>query len=127
MELQSFDNVVVWAILILALFVYYKLSLFIVVLRSQGSSAQDQQWIETLRCLINALPLLGLLGTIMGLLQSFFAMSQGGSLSASSVLTQGIANALWTTQLGLVLAVPAWLLLSYFNNLLVKESLANAR
>ncbi|ATC96317.1 MotA/TolQ/ExbB proton channel family protein [Pseudoalteromonas tunicata] len=127
MELQSFDNVVVWAILILALFVYYKLSLFIVVLRSQGSGAQDQQWIETLRCLINALPLLGLLGTIMGLLQSFFAMSQGGSLSASSVLTQGIANALWTTQLGLVLAVPAWLLLSYFNNLLVKESLANAR
>lgn len=97
------------------------------VLRSQGSGAQDQQWIETLRCLINALPLLGLLGTIMGLLQSFFAMSQGGSLSASSVLTQGIANALWTTQLGLVLAVPAWLLLSYFNNLLVKESLANAR
>ena len=113
--------------LTLALFVYYKLCLLTFVRTNAHSIEQKQQWSQTLSCLINALPLLGLLGTIMGLLQSFYAMSLGDSFSASSVLSQGIANALWTTQLGLVLAVPAWLMLTYFNNVVQKASLADAR
>lgn len=125
--MQSFDNIVVWAMLTLALFVYYKLCLLIVVRPSSLNTEQKKQWSQTVGCLINALPLLGLLGTIMGLLQSFYAMSLGDSFSASSVLSQGIASALWTTQLGLVLAVPAWLMLTYFNNLVQKASLADAR
>ena len=127
MEMQSFDSVVVWVMLLLALFVYYKICLLMVVRPSDHSAEQKQQWSQTIGCLINALPLLGLLGTIMGLLQSFYAMSLGDSFSASSVLSQGIANALWTTQLGLVLAVPAWLMLTYFNNLVQKSGLADAR
>ena len=125
--MQSFDNIVVWVMLVLALFVYYKLCLLMVVRPTSHNTTQKQQWSQTMSCLINALPLLGLLGTIMGLLQSFYAMSLGDSFSASSVLSQGIADALWTTQLGLVLAVPAWLMLTYFNNLVQKASLADAR
>ncbi|MFC3031686.1 MotA/TolQ/ExbB proton channel family protein [Pseudoalteromonas fenneropenaei] len=57
------------------------------------------------------LPLLGLLGTIIGLLQSFSAMSLGLGADSQS-LTSGIADALYTTELGLLLAIPGWLLSS---------------
>ncbi|NMR25392.1 MULTISPECIES: MotA/TolQ/ExbB proton channel family protein [Pseudoalteromonas] len=127
MQMQSFDSVIVWVILALGLFVYHQLMYFIVRSRNGLLTTQDKKWPSTLSCLIGALPLLGLLGTIMGLLDSFYAMSLGDSFNATSTLSQGIASALWTTQLGLVIAVPAWLLLSYFNRLIVKESLANAQ
>ena len=69
-------------------------------------------------------PLLGLLGTIIGLLDAFTAMSVGGN---SSGLTQGIASALWTTQLGLAITVPGWLLLSYYKKLQAREELRHAQ
>lgn len=60
--------------------------------------------------LIGALPLMGLLGTISGLQLSFTGMMSQGI--DSQVVTKGIADALFTTQLGLVLAIPGWLLMA---------------
>ena len=65
--------------------------------------------------------LLGLLGTISGLLDTFHAMSQGAALDQESALSQGIADALWTTQLGLVIAIPAWLMIGHIKHLLNKQ------
>ena len=63
--------------------------------------------------MIGALPLLGLFGTITGLQQSFTGMMLQGA--DSQMVTGGIAQALITTQLGLVLAIPGWLLFTFVN------------
>ncbi len=51
-------------------------------------------------------PLLGLLGTVWGMIQAFDKVSLGG-LGRSSLLAKGIAEALITTGAGLLVAIPA--------------------
>lgn len=54
-------------------------------------------------------PLLGLLGTVSGMIRTFKLMTLFGSGDASSV-SGGISEALVTTELGLIVAIPALLL-----------------
>lgn len=112
MNIQSFEHPIVWAIILLGFFIYHRL-LFANLRLKKFDSNEFKYWQSSLNMCICALPLLGLLGTISGLLDAFGVMSKGQGFGQSSDLTQGIANALWTTQLGLVLAVPAWLLFAY--------------
>jgi len=123
MNVQTFDSVIVWAILGLGFFTYYQLVYFIIRAKSGLYETKHQIWQETIEICVGALPLLGLLGTIIGLLEAFTAMSLGDGMGATSALTQGIASALWTTQLGLAIAVPGWLLLSYYKKLQANEAL----
>ncbi len=51
-------------------------------------------------------PLLGLLGTVLGMVQMFESLHVGGSTSAQAV-TGGIWKALFTTVAGLTVAIPA--------------------
>jgi len=126
MNVQTFDSVIVWAILGLGFFTYYQLVFFIIRAKSGYYETSHKAWQETIEICVGALPLLGLLGTIIGLLDAFTAMSLGSSMGETSSLTQGIASALWTTQLGLAIAVPGWLLLSYYKKLQAKEELSYA-
>lgn len=59
-------------------------------------------------------PLIGLLGTVWGIMRAFHDMSETGS-AAPSVVAAGVAEALLTTAAGLVIAVPAMLLYNHFN------------
>jgi len=52
--------------------------------------------------------MLGLLGTVTGLLKAFMAMYHGGP-DASTMLSYGVAEALLTTILGLMVAIPSWI------------------
>ena len=54
-----------------------------------------------------AAPLLGLLGTITGMIQTFAALSTGGGEDTSAMVADGISKALLTTNAGLVVAIPA--------------------
>lgn len=126
MNIQSFDSVIVWAILGLGFFTYYQIIFFTIRAKSGLYDESHHAWQETIAICVGALPLLGLLGTIMGLLEAFTAMSLGEGMGETSTLTQGIASALWTTQLGLVIAVPGWLLLSYYKKLQAREALNHA-
>lgn len=54
-------------------------------------------------------PLLGLLGTVSGMIETFRMMTAFGA-SDSEVISGGIAKALVTTELGLVVAIPALIL-----------------
>lgn len=121
MSFNSFDNPVVWSILVLGFVCYQLLSYYIIRAYSGNYQLKDASWISSTEIFIGALPLLGLLGTISGLLDTFQAMSQGAELDQASALSQGIADALWTTQLGLVVAIPAWLMLGHIKHLLVKQ------
>lgn len=61
-------------------------------------------------------PLLGLLGTVVGMIMSFNELAAGASMEASSSerLAGGIAVALLTTAAGLAVAIPALVLYMYF-------------
>ncbi len=58
-------------------------------------------------------PLLGLLGTVWGMIKAFDRVSQGG-LGRSSELAGGIGEALLTTGAGLMVAIPALLAYHFF-------------
>jgi biopolymer transport protein ExbB len=57
-------------------------------------------------------PMLGLFGTVTGLLKAFVALYQGGP-DASALLAYGVAEALLTTILGLLVAMPSWIFYNY--------------
>ncbi len=63
------------------------------------------RYMSLLSTITTVAPLLGLLGTILGLIQIFNVIS-GGSLSNPSQLAGGIAEALITTVTGLLIAIP---------------------
>ena len=58
-------------------------------------------------------PFLGLLGTIWGIMNSFFEIGNQGSASLP-VVAPGIAEALIVTLMGLAVAIPAVLFYNYF-------------
>ena len=58
-------------------------------------------------------PLVGLLGTVWGIMRAFRDMGSTGS-AAPSVVAAGVAEALVTTAIGLIIAVPALMLYNHF-------------
>jgi len=61
----------------------------------------------------NTAPLLGLLGTVWGIMRAFHDMARTGS-AGPSVVAAGVAEALFTTAAGLVVAVPAVMIYNHF-------------
>ena len=59
-------------------------------------------------------PLLGLLGTVLGMISAFQAMEAAGAQVDPAVLSGGIWEALLTTAVGLAVAIPASLANSWF-------------
>jgi biopolymer transport protein ExbB len=61
----------------------------------------------------NTAPLIGLLGTVWGIMRAFNDMARSGA-AGPSVVAAGVAEALFTTAAGLLVAVPAVLLFNHF-------------
>jgi len=59
-------------------------------------------------------PLIGLLGTVWGIMRAFHAMGAAGA-GAPSVVAAGVSEALITTAVGLIIAVPAVMFYNHFN------------
>ena len=64
----------------------------------------------------NVATLLGLLGTVTGLISSFAGVSSASPLERATLLGQGIAEALNSTAFGLVAAIPALVAFAVFQN-----------
>jgi biopolymer transport protein ExbB len=71
------------------------------------------QNITLLTILVNTAPLMGLLGTVLGMLTTFYGISLGGTETTTNIVASGIHEALITTQMGLCLAIPGYFLI-YF-------------
>ena len=59
-------------------------------------------------------PLLGLFGTVLGMIEAFQSLQQAGAQVDPSLLAGGIWVALLTTAVGLAVAMPTALVLSWF-------------
>lgn len=75
----------------------------------------EMAWVERrlpfLAVMIGAAPLLGLLGTVAGMLATFAGMASANGAPPIDSISSGISKALVTTQAGLVIAIPAAFLL----------------
>ncbi|MBR6023180.1 MAG: MotA/TolQ/ExbB proton channel family protein [Kiritimatiellae bacterium] len=93
------------------------------VIEEQVGSAADleseklMQRVAYLNMCGSLAPMLGLLGTVQGMIMAFanLATSQAGA-AQQSMLAMNISQALWTTAGGLVCAIPAVALYTYFKN-----------
>jgi biopolymer transport protein ExbB len=65
-----------------------------------------ERWLSAIALTASVSPLLGLLGTVSGMITTFKAMSLFGAGDASAV-SEGVGEALINTELGLVVAIPA--------------------
>jgi biopolymer transport protein ExbB len=71
---------------------------------------RNLSWLGTMG---NTAPLIGLLGTVWGIMRAFHDMARTGS-AGPSVVAAGVAEALFTTAAGLVIAVPSVMLYNHF-------------
>jgi len=93
------------------------------------------QYLERLRSYLRGLevigtlsPLLGLLGTVLGMIEAFQQLEQAGNRVDPAVLSGGIWEALLTTAAGLVVAIPALMMLNWFERIVqgVSHSIEDA-
>jgi biopolymer transport protein ExbB len=75
-----------------------------------------------LEVVVSAAPLLGLLGTVTGLVQVFSQIPAGGGAGDPSIFSEGIAMALLTTIAGLAIAIPTLIFHSYLVRLIEKRA-----
>ena len=75
--------------------------------RGNEEVAAMSSWLRLLDLIAMIAPLLGLLGTVLGMIKSFQDLSAAQGSANASVLAGGIWEALITTAGGLVVAIPA--------------------
>ena len=81
-----------------------------------GAVSYDlERYLSTLGTLAAVTPLLGLFGTVIGMIEIFGSQSPGGSNPAA--LAHGISVALYNTAFGIMVAVPSLMFYRFFRNL----------
>lgn len=74
------------------------------------------QRINYLNVVGNLAPMLGLLGTVQGMIMAFATLGTEAGAAKNAILATNISQALYTTAAGLVIAVPALGFFSFFRN-----------
>ena len=82
-------------------------------------SSQLSKGIATIAVLAAAAPLLGLLGTVTGMISTFTTIAEFGAGNARG-LAYGISQALITTQCGLLVAIPGYLAVTMLHRRVTK-------
>lgn len=89
-----------------------------------AASEEIASWfrkIEPLNILGNLGPLIGLAGTVWGMVIAFSTLGQAGGQAYAGELAAGISKALFHTLLGLVLAIPCLLVYGYYRSIVDKH------
>ncbi len=74
--------------------------------------------LRALEVIATIAPLLGLLGTVLGMIAAFQALQASGARADPSVLAGGIWEALLTTAAGMAVAIPAAVALAWFESVI---------
>ncbi len=85
----------------------------VIVNAIKGEVRTLSTYLQTLATIGNIAPLLGLLGTVVGMIKAFMVIQQLGGNVNASVLAGGIWEAMLTTALGIGVALPCMVAHSY--------------
>ncbi len=125
--LAMWDSMGIAARVILVILVAFAALLFYIVLdrflayrRIEGRQASARplrlelhRYLHALAAIKVTAPLIGLLGTLLGLINGLAGIALTGTVNPTA-LSAGVAEALLTTVLGLVIGIPAWWAHSFF-------------
>ena len=89
---------------------------------AEEAIARLQTGFRLLDSIAQVAPLLGLFGTVLGMITAFQALQQAGANVDPSALAGGIWVALLTTAVGLGVAMPAALVLTWFEARVAREA-----
>ncbi|MEM7601053.1 MAG: MotA/TolQ/ExbB proton channel family protein, partial [Verrucomicrobiota bacterium] len=108
-DLSSEGGWIFWMLIVLAFAI--AANLYTIATSLAIESADDQarvsRRIDFCFVLIGAAPLVGLLGTVSGMLATFSGLAISSGSAPVETISAGISRALITTQTGLVIAVPS--------------------
>jgi len=79
----------------------------------RSAAQQLERYLNTLGTIAAAAPLLGLLGTVVGMIEIFGSQAPTGTNNPAA-LAHGISIALYNTAFGLIIAIPALMFYRYF-------------
>lgn len=97
--------------------------------QARSEEVSMERFLNTLGTVAAMAPLMGLLGTVIGMIEIFASQTPGGSDPAQ--LARGISIALYNTAFGLVVAIPAMIFYRHFrariNRVLTEAEIAANR
>jgi len=88
----------------------------------QSHTSKYEFGLNTIKTIATISPLLGLLGTVLGILLSFDTISKVG-LDDPTLFSSNISLALITTVVGLIVAIPHFIFYNYYVGILSKNEL----
>lgn len=83
-----------------------------------------RDWMRPLEVIAAVAPLLGLFGTVLGMIAAFAQLEAAGSRVDPSILSGGIWEALLTTALGLAVAIPTLAAVNWFDRRIERSAQA---
>ncbi|MPL91998.1 hypothetical protein SDC9_38087 [bioreactor metagenome] len=89
---------------------------------TEAHAARAEAGLRLLDAIAQTAPLLGLFGTVLGMIEAFQTLQAGGSSVDPSQLAGGIWVALLTTAMGLGIAMPVSLFLSWTESRIAREA-----
>ncbi|GMG83529.1 hypothetical protein LNKW23_27420 [Paralimibaculum aggregatum] len=95
-----------------------------VTIRTADRLEAMRSWLRPLEVIGAIAPLMGLFGTVLGMIDAFAALEQAGSRVDPAVLSGGIWEALLTTAVGLAVAIPALLAANWFERRVERAEMA---
>lgn len=85
-------------------------------LTGRQETASLSRWVGALGAIAALEPLMGLLGTVLGLIESFKDVEKSEVMGNPSVVASGVWQALITTAAGLIIAIPTYAMYRYFRS-----------
>lgn len=82
----------------------------------QRESTDLEQYMNVLNTTISVAPMLGFLGTVLGMVQLFTNVAEVGEVTHIGLIADGIYKALYTTIAGLTVAIPATIFYRYLSS-----------
>ncbi len=89
----------------------------------RAAAQQLERYLNALGTIAAAAPLLGLLGTVVGMIEIFGSQAPTGAANPAA-LAHGISVALYNTAFGLIIAIPSLMFYRYFRGLVEQHLLA---
>ena len=88
----------------------------------RAAAQQLERYLNTIGTIASAAPLLGLLGTVVGMIEIFGSQAPTGAANPAA-LAHGISVALYNTAFGLIIAIPSLMFYRYFRGLVEQHLL----